>query len=350
MWDVLAIAPTDDPKAIRRAYAARLRQIDPDRDRETFAQLRQALEWALTYARQPARRLPPQPERVDEPEPTNDAQPLVAVEVAQAPQGGHELQLFPAEPPRVPGVSRERTHERALLIDLEAALQRRDARAASRLYVRAAAIGAVPLGDAERMLARLFAVAVDDPKFDGAAFRDLAKDFGWDRPELDSAAVSEVRNRVTARLAAETWYDELVGLAGLKRWGFPRYKSRVARLMLKRIRGWGLLRISRPALRATLDTFRPHEHWLHDRISSEWVATLERRMWRRELIASALQMVFTTFLLLDLAFVMLGSLLGFIKDDSSWVAVLVVITGMALLTWLLRALAKHIIGMWRTRP
>jgi hypothetical protein len=47
MWDVLAIAPTDDAKAIRRAYAARLREIDPDREREAFARLRAALEWAL---------------------------------------------------------------------------------------------------------------------------------------------------------------------------------------------------------------------------------------------------------------------------------------------------------------
>ena len=55
MWDVLGIDPTDDPKAIRRAYAARLRQMDPDREREAFARLREALEWALAARRPPAR-------------------------------------------------------------------------------------------------------------------------------------------------------------------------------------------------------------------------------------------------------------------------------------------------------
>src|SRR6185503_8454070 len=106
---------------------------------------------------------------------------------------------------------------RARLIALEQALQRGDAREASRLYFRAAATGAVPLGDTERMQVRLFAVALDDPTFDGPAFRTLAKSLGWDRPEFDSEAGSSVRQRVSARLAAEDWYDELVALADRKR-------------------------------------------------------------------------------------------------------------------------------------
>src|SRR3954454_15769330 len=47
MWDELAIAPTNDPKAIRRAYAARLKTLDPDRDLQAFTRLRTALESAL---------------------------------------------------------------------------------------------------------------------------------------------------------------------------------------------------------------------------------------------------------------------------------------------------------------
>src|SRR5262249_17968223 len=157
MWDVLAIAPTDDPKAIRRAYAARLRQIDPDRDRQTFAQLRQALEWALARAPhrpRPARR---RPEPVRDEDPAADARPPVAVEVAQALQERYDVHVFPGRPPDAlrksplpppppPAAAQERANERALLVDLETALQRGDARAAWRLYVHTAAIGALPPG------------------------------------------------------------------------------------------------------------------------------------------------------------------------------------------------------------
>ncbi len=357
MWDVLAIAPTDDPKLIRRAYAARLRQIDPDRDRETFARLRQALEWALAKAKQPPRpvRLAAQLESVRDAAPPDDTDPVVTVELAPALRARHDAR--PVTPPpasrespapsAAPGVE-ERAEHRALLIGLESALQRGDAREASRLYVRAAATGAVPLGDAERMLARLFTVALEDGTFDGAAFRDLAKSLGWDRPELGSAAVSEVRQRVAARLAAEDWYDRLVELAGLKRWGFPRYKSRIARLMLRRIRGWGLLRIDRQALVATLDTFALHEIWLRDRIPHDWVATLWRRLWRRELIARAVPMLLLTFLLLNAALVIIGGLAGLIKDEA-WFALGILIAVTTVMSWMLSVFVRRFAVLWRTR-
>src|SRR5260221_8914367 len=50
MWDELAIDPTRDSKAIRRAYAVRLKTIDPDRDLQAFTRLRAALDQALTEA------------------------------------------------------------------------------------------------------------------------------------------------------------------------------------------------------------------------------------------------------------------------------------------------------------
>src|SRR5438132_642378 len=50
MWDELEIAPTDDARAIRRAYAARLKRIDADRDPAAFVRLRQAYGWALRFA------------------------------------------------------------------------------------------------------------------------------------------------------------------------------------------------------------------------------------------------------------------------------------------------------------
>ena len=361
MWDVLAIAPTDDPKAIRRAYAARLKQIDPDRDRETFARLRQALEWALASADRPARRPTPESEPARDPVPADDAEP-VAIDVVETHPADADVdvlqpallvaprQIAPRPPmPPVAKAAEERAGERMLLIGLDSALQRGDAHDASQLYVRAAAIGAVPLGDAERMLARLFAIALEDQSFDGTAFRDLAKTFGWDRPELDSAVVSDVRRRVAARLAAEDWYDGLLRTAESRWLWFPRYRSRISRLLLRRIRGWGLVRIDRRALRATLDFMKPHAVWLRDRIPPEWVATLERRIWRRELVANAAATLLLTFVVLDAAFVAIGGLLGRIEDASAF-GLLILIAVTALLMWLLHVFVKHVIELWRSPP
>lgn len=49
-WQLLGIEATADSKAIRRAYAARLRAIDPDQDRDGFAALRDARDQALMLA------------------------------------------------------------------------------------------------------------------------------------------------------------------------------------------------------------------------------------------------------------------------------------------------------------
>lgn len=46
-WQVLAIAPTDDESAIKRAYAAKLKDNKPDKNPEGFRELRAAYEEAL---------------------------------------------------------------------------------------------------------------------------------------------------------------------------------------------------------------------------------------------------------------------------------------------------------------
>lgn len=47
IWEVLGIAPTNDGRAIRSAYAARLKAIDPDIDPKAFIALREAMEEAM---------------------------------------------------------------------------------------------------------------------------------------------------------------------------------------------------------------------------------------------------------------------------------------------------------------
>ncbi|MDQ4086981.1 MAG: hypothetical protein M3177_03045 [Pseudomonadota bacterium] len=50
VWATLAIEPTDDAAAIRRAYARKLKQIDVESDPAAFMALRDALEGGLAYA------------------------------------------------------------------------------------------------------------------------------------------------------------------------------------------------------------------------------------------------------------------------------------------------------------
>jgi hypothetical protein len=49
-WRTLGLDPTEDRGAIRRAYASKLRQIDPDRDVEGYTRLRNARDHALALA------------------------------------------------------------------------------------------------------------------------------------------------------------------------------------------------------------------------------------------------------------------------------------------------------------
>jgi len=49
-WDLLQIAPTQDARAVKRAYAARLKSTRPDEDADAFQKLRQAYDLALALA------------------------------------------------------------------------------------------------------------------------------------------------------------------------------------------------------------------------------------------------------------------------------------------------------------
>ena len=53
VWSALGLAPTDDRRAIKRAYAAKLKAIDVDQDPDAFIALRHTLELALRLAEHP---------------------------------------------------------------------------------------------------------------------------------------------------------------------------------------------------------------------------------------------------------------------------------------------------------
>jgi hypothetical protein len=51
IWDILTITPTDDERAIKRAYSVQLKTTRPEEDADKFQRLRQAYDAALSLAR-----------------------------------------------------------------------------------------------------------------------------------------------------------------------------------------------------------------------------------------------------------------------------------------------------------
>jgi tetratricopeptide (TPR) repeat protein len=62
-WKTLGIAPTDDAREVKKAYAARIKRANPEDDPAGFQELRKAFELALNYARwhKAHREPPPEP-------------------------------------------------------------------------------------------------------------------------------------------------------------------------------------------------------------------------------------------------------------------------------------------------
>jgi hypothetical protein len=302
MWDELGIAPCDDPKAIRRAYAARLKKLDPDRDPEAFARLRQAFEQALSAAGRdprPAAASAPQaaPEReadpaaehsgTSEPEGDADGGASTAAPSAASPVDRTRTEHIAAEENSrswIPAPDHDDVRDQALLIGLDGLLRRREASEATTLFYRACATGALSLERGPDLIERLLAVAVDDKNLGAAAFRHLARTVGVDT-QARTPVPSALRQRVLARLAAEAWYEELVAKAERKRSNgkAARRQAKIARLLLGRIGRHWQPRVDKAALKSWLAQYKPHAGWLGDRINPAWIVKLEGRVRRREI-------------------------------------------------------------------
>ncbi|HEY4406139.1 MAG TPA: hypothetical protein VGN55_15940 [Xanthobacteraceae bacterium] len=292
MWDELGIAPCDDPKAIRRAYAARLKKLDPDRDPEAFARLRRALEWALGSAgrkdhaaRRSSATSPPR--------------------ARKAPKT--------RRPPPTPAPDDDDIRERALLVALNAALRRGSVHEATALYYRAAATGALSLENAPDTIERLLAVAVDDLTFDAAALRHLTRTVGLAAPQFRAPVAFELRQRVFARLHAEDWYEELLDQAKQRKGRAARQQAKIARLLLGRIGRYWNPDVEKTDLNSSIAQYKIHAAWLEDRIDPAWVRKIERRQARRGLFRLFLYGLFIGSMLIQSMALFAA---GFIEDDG----------------------------------
>ena len=305
IWDELGIAPCDDPKVIRRAYAARLRQLDPDHEPEAFARLREAYERALDLSRRkgPARAAA-EPHHAST---TNDADE--DTDGAAAAAAGEVAAL---ERPRAV-VEPDDIRDRALLMALDAALRERDAQEAIALYYRAAATGALPLAGASELIERLLAVALDDTTLDAAGFRRLIHIVGLDASRARAPVNSSLRARALARLAAEDWYDNLLAKAQRRPGTIARRQRKIARLLLGRIgRRWHP-RVDTPALRTWLAQYHGHAAWLSERLDPAWIKKIEARLRRRQMAILALYILFIGGMLMEF---MLLTVFGLSNDDN----------------------------------
>jgi hypothetical protein len=283
MWDELGIAPSDDPKTIRRAYAARLKTLDPDRDPVAFARLRSALEWALGHSTEGRPRARPvfdgEPVRPQPAPPRPPPLPSGHQEVVQTAPGfdrnipASDLQWVS------PLTAEDEAHDLDMLRELEAALRRGSAVAAAESYKRAAASGALSIDGTPVMLHRLLGVVASDTTLEGLTFRDLATSLAWNRLDGPAANDPALYQKINERMAAEDWYDGLVASAARAGGPHERY---YARLLLKR-RGRFFMQGSSAKVRAMLTAYRVHAQHLGQRIDPAWVARLERRLRRREI-------------------------------------------------------------------
>ncbi len=170
-WKLLGIAPTEDVRAIRRAYATALKAIDPDSDPEAFRQLRDALDLATAASASGSPPVGAEPENLDTPAaPATDAEAETEQDVSVQPynDAGSALitMLTSLEPLRAPG-AHESQQMLALweVIAADPRLQQLDA-----------------FEHASRVLADLFARTFP---FSAPLIHPANGFFGWDRAPND---------------------------------------------------------------------------------------------------------------------------------------------------------------------
>ncbi|HVM79571.1 MAG TPA: J domain-containing protein [Stellaceae bacterium] len=260
MWEELGIAPTSDARAIRRAYAQRLRDAHPDRDPQAFQRLRLALERAIAWAERSS----------------GGAEPSEILSEEDEGAFGEEAR----EPPPTDDIDRAEPPEIDPEDDLEAAAARRrfeaagaavDTEAAFAEFSRSAARGLWSLTEQERFVADLMKVAVEDLDLPVARFAEIARAADWDRPlAWHGEEWRALRERVLERLAAERWYTELKTIAAGSGGNFEaRQQRQIARAFLGRLPRWRMRLIARDSIERALEEYERHQPWVLRLVSRE---------------------------------------------------------------------------------
>jgi hypothetical protein len=286
MWETLGIAATGDSAAIRRAYVARLRSIDVERDPAAFIRLREAYENALAAAArgdvwddEPAEDAGDDTFWEDDPESEPaDAEP---VDVKPAERQSIVLRTDDREAaPRPLDRAEELEDEPDPDIAIDEALAGAGVPAAWRLFEHYMATGAVRLNEQADLVWKLVNAALHDTAPGAeATFRSILATVDAARAGREDD-LAELRSEIAARRAAETWRDELERSARKRALGAKRFPVRGARVVLGEKSRYGQNRAQFDAIQKLLGEYRPHERWLALRLGGERLAALEQQLQR----------------------------------------------------------------------
>ncbi|MBV8976922.1 MAG: hypothetical protein JO261_14800 [Alphaproteobacteria bacterium] len=278
MWEELAIEPTMDAKAIRRAYAAKLKILDPDSNPAAFQRLRAAYEQALRYSAGRAQPIRPAPRE----------------EIAQANQ-----KRATDQPPReqMPDSPAQRSPEERERFEAQRefirAINSGDARAALGALTTALARGMVGLGQRDYFLDVVMAKVVRDTSLSPDSYLQILRDAGWATLPAAHEPLSPVRRAAAARGEAESWFAQLSRKAKMN-------EERPARLLLTGQPMMLLSGVNLTALGTELKRYSHYREWLAPRFDPRFIERAQRvnkfgRVWLnlRDVFAICLLVVLT---------------------------------------------------------
>jgi len=297
-WGELGIEENADPLTIRRAYAARLRRIDPAREPDAFRRLRSAYEAAVRRTDQPA---------------------------------------FTSRPAEVivPGV------DRTAIVPVEQALRAGDVAAAFRLFQAAHAEFRLSFAEMNTIEESFLNHVLPLP---AGLFLAMVEWFDWNKAthRLRERSAPLFR-RLDHRLDAERWYDELRRSAAIRRYRPFDLRPFAARLMMRGPprwfelfgpTGWRLaLGTPRRTLSGLIKQFDLYDEWLADRFDAA------RIRWCRNRMKSG-----SVYLIYIVVFTSVAPIAGFVDSHEvmpSLLAWMISLT-LALQAWLVVLLTRWI--------